>query len=270
MTYKPQNYKIESIKEYNSEVKLFKVKCDLNPMPGNFFEVSIPGTGECPLASCSFDKDYLYFLTRNAGNVTSVMFNQKKGDYFGIRGPYGRGFPTEKFKGKNLILIAGGTGIAPITSFISFVEKNKDKFGKVNIYFGFRNQESILLLDKIKKWEKIFNVKVALSDESKKCSFEKCFVHESISKDEIDLKNTVALMCGPEIMMEKSTKVLNNLGIDNSKIYWSLERRMECGFGSCGRCQIQDVYVCKDGPVFKYSDVKQKLYNENKSNEVGG
>src|SRR3989339_467141 len=200
--YMPKKFKIKSVKRYTNDVNLFKVKCNLSPKPGTFLEVSIPGVGECPLASCSYDNKYVELLTRNVGKVTSAMFNLDAGDSIQIRGPYGKGFPLEKLKGKNLIMVAGGTGIAPITSMINYVEKN-----------------------------------------------------------------TVALLCGPEGMMETVTEELHKLGITNNKVYWSLERRMECGFGSCGRCQIQDVYVCKDGPIFRYDIIKPRLNNENWSNK---
>ncbi len=268
MTYLPKKYKIENIKTYTDDVKLFKVRSSLNPMPGNFLEVSLPGIGECPLASCSFDKNYLYLLTRNAGNVTSAIFQQKKGDDFYIRGPYGKSFPVEELKGKNLILVAGGTGIAPITSFISYAEQHIKDFGEIYIYFGFRDEKNILLGEMIKRWSKKFKVFVALSNDPKNNKYEKGFAHELIKRHKPKIENTCALMCGPEIMMDSVTKELNDLGIQNNNIYWSLERRMECGFGSCGRCQIQDVYVCKDGPVFKYSEIKPRLDNEAKSNEV--
>jgi anaerobic sulfite reductase subunit B len=269
MTYLPKKYKIENIKQYTPDVKLFKVKCNINPMPGTFLEVSMPGIGECPLASCSYSKNYLFLLTRNAGNVTSAMFNAKKQTPIFIRGPYGKGFPVEKIKNKNLVLVAGGTGIAPITSLISYIEQNRKLFGEIYIYFGFRDEKNILLKEQIDLWKKKFNVFLALSNDEKTKLYEKGFVHELIKKHP-PKKDSIALLCGPEIMMSAVSKELNSIGIENNKIYWSLERRMECAFGSCGRCQIQDVYVCKDGPVFTYDEIKPRLDNENKSNEVKG
>lgn len=267
MTYLPKEYKIEKIIKYTEDVKLFRIKCNINPMPGSFFEVSVPGVGECPLASCSYNKNYIDLLTRNAGNVTSKMFQLRKNDKVFIRGPYGKGFPIEKLKGKNLILVAGGTGIAPVTSMIEYVEKNKKNFGDVFIYFGFRNEDYILLKERIDKLKRMFNVFVCLSDDLSCKNYEKGFVHEIVKKNKPKLKNTVAVMCGPDVMMEAVTRELNKMGLKNNNLYWSLERRMECAFGSCGRCQIQDVYVCRDGPVFRYDKIKQKLDNE-KSCEV--
>jgi len=265
MSYQTKLYKILSVKNYAKDVRLFKIKCSLNPSPGTFVEMSVPGIGECPLASCSHNKDYLELLTKNAGNVTSAMFNLKKGDSIFIRGPYGKGFHLEEIKGKNLILIAGGTGIAPITSIINYIEQNKLDFKKIFIYFGFRDEKNILLKERIKKWEKEFEVHVGLSEDPNCHKHEVGFINKIIENHKPTIENTAALLCGPETMMDCATKELNVLGIKNENIYWSLERRMECAFGSCGRCQIQDLYVCKDGPIFKYSEIKPRLDNEKSS-----
>jgi len=267
MSYQPKSYKISSVKSYAKDVKLFKIKCNLNPSPGTFVEVSVPGIGECPLASCSHSKDYLELLTKNAGNVTSAIFNLKKNGAIFIRGPHGKGFPLEEIKNKNVVLIAGGTGIAPITSMINYIEQNKKLFGKIFIYFGFRDEENVLLKERIKKWEKEFHVFVGLSSDSDSHKYEKGFINDIMEKHKPDVENTVALLCGPEIMMTVATEELNKLGMQNENIYWSMERRMECAFGSCGRCQIQDLYTCKDGPIFRYDVIKPRLDNENSSRE---
>jgi anaerobic sulfite reductase subunit B len=262
MIYEPKPYKITEIKQYGNDIKLFRVKTNMNPMPGHFFEVSILGVGECALASCSYNKDYVDILARNAGGVTNVMFNLKKGEEIFIRGPYGRGYPLNLIKKKNIILVAGGTGIAPVTSLIEYIEKNRKDFGEIKVFFGFRNPESILLKDRIDKWKKKFNFTLCFDRAEKKVNGEIGFVHEVIARKKPGTKNTIAIMCGPEIMMDASSKILNELGLENNKIYWNMERRMECAIGNCGRCLIQDVYVCKDGPVFRYDKIKTKLENE--------
>lgn len=260
--YKPKNFKIQSIESFTDDIKLFRVKTDINPMPGQFFEVSVFGRGECPLASCSCSKKYVDMLVRKAGNVTNGMFNMKKGQELGIRGPYGKGFPIEKLRGKNIILVAGGTGIAPITSFIEYAEKNRKDFGNIEIYFGFRNSSYILLKRRLGGWEKKFKVVLAIDKPEKDWKGETGFLHEVIGKHKPGKENALAFLCGPEIMMKGVTESLNKLGFTDDNIYWSMERRMECGMGSCGRCLIQDVYTCRDGPVFRYDFIKPKLENE--------
>ncbi len=306
--YEPTPYKIIEIKEYTEDIKLFRIKCDLNPLPGQFFEVSIPGIGECPLASCSYNKEYVDLLIKKVGNVTSAMFQCKIGDTIYIRGNYGNGWPIKKLIGKNLILIAGGTGLAPITSMIEYIEQNRKQFKNIKIYFGFRNENYILLKERIKKWKAKFDLTITLDREnsvynpacfnsqihnlnflsvknsktlgiltpsslhnkiSKQEEFicQTGFIHELLAKDKLLINDTIALMCGPEIMMQCSTDKLISQGLKSNKIYWSTERRMECGFGSCGRCQIQDLYCCKDGPIFRYDIIKPKLDNEESANK---
>ncbi len=268
MTYQSRPYKIVEVKKFTEDVKLLKVKCNLNPLPGQFIETSIPGIGECPLASCSYNKNYVELLMRKAGNVTSALFQLNKINEVFIRGPYGRGFPIDKLKNQNLILIAGGTGIAPVTSLIDLVEKNRKYFKEIFIYFGFKDEEHVLLKERIKNWRKKFKLYIGLSNETDSHKYEKGFLQNIIEKHKPKIKQTVAVLCGPELMMSAVTKELNKLGLKNDKIYWSMERRMECGFGSCGRCQIQDLYVCRDGPVFRYDIIKPRLENEQSANEI--
>lgn len=265
--YNPLPFKITSAKDINKEVKLFRIKTKMNPSPGQFFEVSVPGVGECPLASCSYDEKNLDILIKKTGSVTSEIFNLKKGANLFIRGPYGKGFPIEEFKGKNLVMIAGGTGIAPVTSLIDCIEKRRKEFGKIKIYFGFRSKEFILLKEKIEQWKKKFDVVVMLDKSEKGWKGEVGFISDLLLKTKPGIKDYLAVLCGPEIMMETATKALNSLGIGDAKIYWSMERRMECAIGNCGRCLIQDVYVCKDGPVFRYDFLKSRLDNENSNNK---
>ncbi len=266
MVYIPKKFKIIKIKKFTPDVELFRVKSDMNPQPGQFFQVSVLGVGECPLASCSYNKEYIDILIRRAGNVTGVVFRLKEEGKFFIRGPYGKGYPLDKLKGKDLILVAGGTGIAPITSLIEYIEQNRKNFKNIYIYFGFKNEDCILLQDRINRWKKKFNLTICLDKKTKKSTCEQGFVHEVMDKHKpklkMQIKNALAFLCGPEIMMKTVTEKLNSFGLENSKIYWSIERRMECGMGNCGRCLLQDVYVCKDGPVFRYDKIKTKLENE--------
>lgn len=267
MTYAGKKCRIEKIEKITEGISIFRLKNKTKPAPGRFFEISVPGIGECPITSCTYNKNHIDLLTRNVGNVTGEMFQKKVGEFLHVRGPYGKGFPIKEMKGKNLIIIAGGTGIAPVASFIDYVIQNKKEFGEIFVYFGFRDEGNILLKKEIKKWKKKFNVFIGL-DINKSHKYEKGFVQDVIERHKPSIDNTVAILCGPEIMMDVVTKKLNKLGIKNNKIYWSMERRMECGFGSCGRCQLQDLYVCRDGPVFRYDIVKTRLDNENSANRI--
>lgn len=263
--FSSKQYKIINTRQLTENVRLIRVKSDINPMPGQFFQVSIPGIGECPLASCSYNNKFIDILLKNAGNLSSQIFKMKTNESISIRGPYGNGFPIEKIKNKNIIIIAGGTGIAPVASFIEYIDKNRKDFKDIFIYFGFRDDKNILLKDRINKYKKKFKLRIALS-ETRIHEYEKGFVQDIMDKHKPETENTVALLCGPEPMMYAVTQELKKLEIKNNNIFWSMERRMECGFGSCGRCQIQDLYVCRDGPVFSYDIIKPRLDNE-ESNE---
>ncbi len=270
MTYNTKSCKIIEIKKFTHNVKLIKIKSNLNPEPGQFIQVGILGIGECPLGPCSYNNQEIEMIIKNAGNVTSAIFKLKKGDSLDIRGPYGKGFPLEKIKGKDLIIIGGGTGIAPVSSLIDYIYKNDKNFGDIKIYFGFKDENNILIKNKFKPWKKKFNLTITLDEKLGigNIKTKKGFIHEVIKNEKIKInsENTIAFICGPEIMMKNVSEELNNLGIKNNSIFWSMERRMECAFGNCGRCLIQDVYVCKDGPVFNYQEIKPKIENEQSSN----
>lgn len=267
MTYVGKKCKILKIEKLTDNVSVFSLKNTSKPIPGKFFEISVPGVGECPITSCTYNKDHIDLLTKNVGNVTKEMFRKKVGEFLSVRGPYGHGFPIKDLQGKNLIIVGSGTGLAPVASLIDYISQNRKDFNKIFIYFGFRDVENILLKKEIKKWEKKFHVFIGLSRE-KNHKHEKGYVQDIIKKHKPLIENTIGILCGPEMMMDSVTKELNKLGVKNNKIYWSMERRMECGFGSCGRCQLQDLYVCRDGPVFRYDVVKPRLDNENSANGI--
>jgi len=268
MSYDSEKYKITEAKEEIEGVKFLRVKCNLNPAPGQFFQASIQGIGECPLAPCSYNKEYLEILVRNAGSLTGKICRLKKGDFIWIRGNYGKGFPLDNLERKNIILVAGGTGIAPVASFLDYIDKNIKKPGKILVYFGFRDEKHILVKKKLKKWSRKFRITICLDKKTEKNNYEEGFINQIIQKSRLKASNYLAFMCGPEVMMKNVTETLNNLGMKNNSIFWSMERRMECAMGNCGRCLIQDVYVCKDGPVFRYDKIKPKLDNEESSNKI--
>ncbi|MEM4330862.1 MAG: hypothetical protein QW273_02540 [Candidatus Pacearchaeota archaeon] len=261
--FEPKKYRIKMIKSYTPEVKLFRIETNINPLPGQFFQLSILGYGECPLASCSFNKNYVDVLVRKVGNVTSAMFNYlRKGDYVFLRGPYGKGYDLKEIGDKNMILIGGGSGIAPIASLIEYCLQNKKYYERIKVFFGFKNEESILLKDRIKKWSKKIKIKVFIDPQNKKTEYEQGYIQDILKKEEIE-ESQLFIMCGPELMMKSATDYLVSKGIKERNIFWNMERRMECAIGSCGRCLIQDLYVCKDGPVFSYELLKERLTKEN-------
>jgi len=229
--------------------------------PGQFIMLSILGVGESAISISNVDKNNLINVTvRNVGNVTNSLFSFKKNDIIGIRGPYGSGWPLREIKGKDILIIAGGMGIAPLRGVIHYIKSHREDYGQFEIIYGARTPEDMVFKYELDTWMKIKNCSLHLNvDEIPTKNPFECKIGLVTSCFPImntHHRNAVALVCGPEIMMRYVAKCLETIGFDDKKIYLSLERRMKCGIGKCGHCQIGINYVCKDGPVFNYADIK--------------
>lgn len=267
----PRPATIANMKKLTEKEMLFEIKLDDNkPLghdPGQFVEVSIFGIGEAPISVSSGPSDSSTFemVVRNVGNVSNKLFNMKPGDKLGIRGPLGNGFDMDLFKGKHLLLSAGGIGIVPMRSLIQYVmdKKNRGHFEDVTIMYGAKEPKEVLFSDEVDSWCDIDNVTCELTVDQ--CSEDDCWtgctglittLYPKIQIDKFDSKNTIAVIIGPPVMYKFVIKCLETLGIPDENIYVSLERRMKCGVGKCGHCQINGVYTCKEGPVFRYDEIK--------------
>lgn len=233
--------------------------------PGQFVEVSIFGVGEAPISiSSPPSKDNRFELVvRRVGSVTGKLHSMREGDKIGIRGPLGRGFNVKEMEGKDLLFVAGGIGIVPLRSLIKYVlsQNNRSRFGNIFILYGSRTPKDVLFMNEIREWEKIRDVEIRLSvdtcPEGMEWDGKIGVVTTLFSEIEIeDPRNTVAIVVGPPVMYKFVLRCLKDIGIDDRDIFVSLERRMKCGIGKCGHCQINGVYVCKEGPVFRYSEIK--------------
>jgi len=229
-------------------------------MPGQFVEVSVPGIGEAPISVSSSPtrKGSFEMVVRNVGNVSDAMHRLNDGDKIFIRGPFGTCFPVnDAMKGKDIIFICGGIGIVPVRSAIQYVLDNRDDYGRVIILFGAKTPKDRLFIDELDQWRKEKNVTfletVDHRDES--WSGPEGVITTLLPLVKIDKENTVAIICGPPIMYKFVIVVLEEAGLKEDQIYLSLERHMKCGVGKCGHCQINNVYVCQDGPVFRFSDI---------------
>ena len=229
--------------------------------PGQFMMLSILGVGESAISISDVDKDNLISATvRNVGNVTNSLLCFKKDDVLGIRGPYGTGWPLKEIKGKDVLLIAGGMGLAPLRGVIHHIMNNRKDYGYFEIIYGARTPEDMIYRYEFELWGKIKNSKLHFTADEilGKNPFECriCLVTSCFPMMNTRHRNAVALVCGPEIMMRYVAKCLETIGFADKQIFLSLERRMKCGIGKCGHCQIGINYVCKDGPVFNYADIK--------------
>lgn len=245
---------------------LFEIKLDdkteLNHKPGQFVEVSVFGIGEAPisLSSSPTKKETFEICVRKLGNVTTKLHKLNVYDKVGIRGPFGNGFNTDSIKGKDLLFIAGGLGIAPLRSLINYVFDNRKDFGRVFLLYGCKEPKEMLFGDELSSITSKENVEfkptVNWCPENEVWNGNLGVITTLIPQIDFDPEKTIAILCGPPVMYKFVIADLKKRNVPDDHIIMSLERRMKCGVGKCGHCQINQIYVCKDGPVFNYSKIK--------------
>jgi sulfite reductase subunit B len=234
----------------------------LGHKPGQFVEVSLFGFGEAPISVCSSptrDHPYFELTVRKTGRLTDQMHLLTSGSKIGIRGPYGNGFNVHDFEGRDVLFVAGGIGLAPLKSMIDYTLDRRDRFNRVIIVYGTKHPSEILFKREVESWQMRkdveFYMTVDRADENWKGKVG--VITTLIPPIELDVKQTVAAVVGPPVMYKFVAMALKAKRIPDSNIYMSLERRMKCGVGKCGHCQINDSYVCQDGPVYNYIRVKE-------------
>ncbi len=232
-----------------------------SPKPGQFNMLGMPGIGEAPFSFSSLDSDEKSFThtIRMAGNVVTAISRLNVGDSLTIRGPYGSAWPLDLAENKNLIIVAGGIGMPPLRPVIYYVLRNRDKFKKVYLLYGAKNVEELLYKDELENWSS--QIPVLLSVDKLTQSSTLPIRHGVVTTlfDQLDfsMENTVTFTCGPQVMMKFVAAELIFKGHKPDNIFISMERRMKCGIGHCGHCQIGAKYVCKDGPIFSLPDIKR-------------
>ncbi len=261
---------VDKIRADTSDVKTFQVKqiqggLPFTFKPGQCAMLSVPPVGEAifSITSSPTQQDYLEFSIKNVGKVTACLHQLEEGTELGIRGPYGNNFPTEDFKNKDLLFIAGGIGLAPLRSVINYVLAHRPDYGKIDIVYGARSPEDFVhRKDLAQNWVEAAGTAVHLTVDQQFPGWDGHvgFVPQYI-KDLNFTPDKVVLVCGPPIMIKFVLEVLEQLGFTPKQIYTTLELKMKCGIGKCGRCNIGDKYVCKDGPVFR-CDQLEKLPDE--------
>lgn len=228
--------------------------------PGQCVMVSVLGEGECmfALSSSPTEKGYLEVSVMKLGRVTSILHECEKGDILGVRGPYGNGFDVNGWKGRNIITIGGGIGQPPLRSLIRYVLDNRGDYGKLDIIYGARTSNDLSFKKELFDLEKRDGVNVHLSIDAEEDGWTRFvgFVPDNLLKVAPPPENAIAVTCGPPIMIHFVIQNLLELGFSDRQILTTLEMRMKCGIGKCGRCNIGNVYVCKDGPVFSYEQLK--------------
>ncbi len=264
--YVPRLAKIMKMVPMTSNETLFEIKLEdgseLGHKPGQFVEVSVFGVGEAPISISSppTKKGYFELCVRKVGNVTSALHSLKEGDRVGIRGPFGKGFDAEGLKGKDILFVAGGLGIAPLRSLFNYVLDKREDYGRVILLYGCKEPREFLFSDEILALEKREDVEfkptVNWCPENEIWSGNIGVITTLIPQVNFDPESTYAVVCGPPIMYKFVIADLKGRNMPDDHIIISLERRMKCGVGKCGHCQINQIYVCKDGPVFNYAKIK--------------
>lgn len=231
--------------------------------PGQFNMLYVFGVGEVPI-SISGDPDkpgVLVHTTRAVGTVTKVMARLRRGEVIGVRGPYGTPWPVDQAEGNDVVIVAGGIGLAPLRPALYRLLAERDRFGKVVLLYGTRTPEDILYRKELERWRARFDVEVYVTVDRAIAPWRGSVgvVTHLIPKAPFDPLSSVALICGPEMMMRFSVFELEKRGVAADRIFVSLERNMKCGVGTCGHCQFGPMFVCREGPVFPYPRVRDWL-----------
>jgi NAD(P)H-flavin reductase len=259
--------KINDIKTFELEFKNGDDYKNFNYIPGQFAEISLLGKGECPIgiASSPTEQGSLKFTIKKMGTVTSGFHNCEVGDIVGVRGPCGNGWPIENMKGKNIVVIGGGFAFSTLRSLVIYMldQKFRAEFKNITIIYGNRDSGEVLYRDDLIDWKKRDDINVILTIDRKEEGWNDKvgFVAPIVKEVAPSSNNAIAVVCGPPIMIKTTINVLEELKFKDEQIINSLEMRMKCGIGKCGRCNIGNKFVCVDGPVFSLAELK-KIPNE--------
>lgn len=262
----PMPATIVGIQQMTDKEKLFTIRLDngngFKHRPCQFVMVSQFGIGEAPISISSppvSSGNIFELCIRSTGNLTGAMHKCSVNDRIGIRGPYGNGFPLEKIEGKDILIVAGGLGLAPVRSLIKYVINERNRYGRIIILIGAKRPEDILFKDEVSGWEENPSLETYISVDVADSSWSKNVgvitgLFKSIA---IDPLNTIAAVVGPPVMYRFVVKELLSKKMFEGNIFLDMERRMRCGIGKCGHCQINGIYLCQNGPVLSYLEARK-------------
>lgn len=260
---------LEVIQETTSDldIKTYKVKLldggSMDFMPGQFIELSIPGIGEAPFgfASSPLNKEYIELSIKRVGLLTEALHSLKAGSKIWLRGPFGNTFPMREMENNKILIIAGGLGLAPLRPLILYMldNSNRDRYGDIQMLLAARSTGDFIYSREFGEWNSVKNTNIIKTIDRPEEGWDGKvgFPHILVGEVEIDVPNTYAVLCGPPIMIKFVSAKLMELGIPKEKILTTLEMRMTCGVGKCGKCNIGHQYVCIDGPVFSMSQLAE-------------
>jgi NAD(P)H-flavin reductase len=268
--YQPDLMEVVEVRQQTADVKSVRIRFRdeerakrFSFRVGQFGIFSAFGAGESTFNICSSSNwtDFIEFCFRRTGKVTETLWAIDKGDTIGFRGPYGNAYPMDKWKGKDLIFIGGGIAMPPIRCAIWYALENRQDYGNITIVYGARTVGDLVYRNELDRWAEYERVRVVRcvdpGGETSDWNGEVGFVPTVVEKAEIPADNAAALVIGPPVMIKFTLPILAKMGLEDRDIYTSLENRMKCGIGKCGRCNCGPVYVCKEGPVFTLEQLKQ-------------
>jgi len=260
--YRPVLAKIEKVITETPTIKTLVLRPEeaMSFLSGQFMQVGVPGMGECPFTPSSDPKkaDRIEFTIMKAGSVTARLHEMKEGESLGIRGPYGKPYPIKDYHGKEVYVVGGGVGLAPLRAFLLALHHELDHLKKVEVRFGARTPSDISYKKQIEEWKKWKNTRIVFTVDAGEPGWKgNVGLVTTILKDgDVEVKNAVAVVCGPPIMMKFVTRRLLDMGFADKDIYLSMEKNMSCGIGKCFHCNLGKYFVCKDGPVFTWEQIK--------------
>jgi sulfite reductase subunit B len=253
---------VTAVRPLTDKEKLFDLELPSGPLghaPGQFVEVSVFGYGEAPISVTSSPTapGPFQLCVRNVGTVTGALHRLEAGAKVGIRGPFGRGFPLERLRGRDILFVAGGLGLAPLRSLIHYAFDRRHEFGHLTILIGARTPSELLFRDEFETWERRHDVDVHVTVDRAEgdWSGHVGVITTLFPKVQLDPKTTAVVIVGPPVMYRFALAETFAKGVPGDHVYVSLERRMKCGVGKCGHCQMNGVYVCQKGPVFSYTEI---------------
>ncbi|GAB4328520.1 MAG: FAD/NAD(P)-binding protein [Calditrichia bacterium] len=262
LTFQPLEAKVLDIITETPTIKTLVLEPE-EPIPfraGQFMQLTVFGEGEAPFtpSSSPYQTDEMEITILKAGRLTKAVHALKAGDIVGLRGPFGKGYPVEKFEDKEILVVGGGVGLAPLRALLNTLFHSPEKYRRISIKYGARNPDELCFKNQYNEWTKIPNVdmEVTVDSAGPKWKGKTGLVTSLLDNLDIDLQNAYAVSCGPEIMLKFVTLKFLSIGFQPEQIYLSMNRNMSCGMGLCGRCNIGPYYLCKDGPDMNYAKIQ--------------
>ena len=260
--YLPTKTRLEEVVTETGTIKTFVLRPEkpMEFLAGQFVELTVPGKGEAPFtpSSAPSRKDSMELTVMKAGRATSALHELAAGATLGLRGPYGNAYPLDEYAGKDILLLGGGVGLAPLRSLLLALLDERERFGRIILCYGARTPSDLIYKEQVRKWSGNGAMEVHLTVDAadEQWHGKVGVVTTALDDVGIDMAKTIGVVCGPPIMMKFGTLALMKKGLTPGTIYLSMERNMSCGIGKCGHCRVGPYYVCKDGPVFKYEQLQ--------------